>query len=226
MDSRSYSRRSVRIAAVLLVIGPLLCLVGCNKAAETPPHATPASDAGPVVEPAAGSIVANGTLRPARQVQLSFGVEGSVESIEVGVGESVQAGQTLALLDTTQLQRAVAQAEVELESSRARLGQLQAEATPVPERVLAATATITSAKAVLSQAHALDGQRGNQDVIDRWELEQAADALQDAQNEYQKVLDDPRTTTWAPSSPQARDLDDAQEHYDAVSYTHLRAHET
>jgi multidrug resistance efflux pump len=31
-----------------------------------------------------------------------------------------------------------------------------------------------------------------------------------------KVVDDPRTTTWAPSSPQARDLDDAQEHYDVV----------
>jgi multidrug efflux pump subunit AcrA (membrane-fusion protein) len=31
-----------------------------------------------------------------------------------------------------------------------------------------------------------------------------------------KVVDDPRTTTWAPSSPQARDLDDTREHYGVV----------
>ena len=188
-----------------------LCLTACGRS--TPIQSTPTPVA-PGPDPA--GISANGTLKPARQLQLSFGVGGTIESVEIEIGESVQTGQPLALLDATQLEHAVAQAQVELESSRVRLAQLQAEATPVPEQVLAATATITSAKAVLGQAHALAGQRGNQDVIDRWELEQAADALQDAQNEYQKVLDDPRTTTWAPSSPQARDLDDAQEHYDVV----------
>ena len=216
MDSRSSVRPSGRIAAALWLTALLLCPVACNRAADAPPGAAPASHVEPAVEPAAGSVAANGTLKPARQVQLSFGVGGALKSIAVEVGQSVQAGQTLAVLDATDLERAVAQAEVELASRRTRLAQLQAGATPLAERVLAATTAITSARAGLSQARVQAAQRGNQDVIDRWELEQAADALRDAQNEYQKVVDDPRTTTWAPSSPQARDLDDAQEHYDVV----------
>jgi HlyD family secretion protein len=159
---------------------------------------------------------ANGVLLPARQVALSFGVGGNVETIDVEVGKSVQAGQRLAALDATELQRAVTQAELELETAQTRLAQLQAQATPVPERVLAATAVISSAQAALTQAHAQTGQRGNQDVIDRWELEHAEQALQDAQNEYDKVLNNPRTHTWAPDSPQARTLEETQDYYNVV----------
>jgi len=149
-------------------------------------------------------------------VALSFGVEGSVESVPVGIGESVQASQTLAALDAADLRGAVAQAELELETAQVRLAQLQAQATPVSERVLAATAAITSAQVALTQARVQAGQRDNQDTIDRFELEHAARALSDAQGEYDKVLNDPWTHTWAPSSPQARTLAEAQDHYDVV----------
>ncbi|MDY6877115.1 MAG: efflux RND transporter periplasmic adaptor subunit [Chloroflexota bacterium] len=201
-----------------LILGVLLfCLTACNAGAVTPPTPTLVPGyADPVNQVSPGSITANGVLRPARQVGLSFDVGGSIDSVEVEVGQNVQAGQTLTVLDTTDLQRGVAQAELELETARARLAQLQAQAAPVPERVLAATAAITSAQTALTQARVQAGQRGNQDVIDRWELEHAARALQDAQNEYDKVLDNPRTHTWAPSSPQARDLEEAQDHYDVV----------
>ena len=200
----------------------LLGIVTASLAAcETDTGATPAptlvSDyTAPVDQAALGSITANGVLLPARHVPLSFGVEGNVESVAVEAGENVQAGQSLAALDATELQRGVAQAELELESCQARLAQLQAQATPVPEQVLAATAAISSAQAALTQAQAQAGQRSNQDVIDRWELEHAERALQDAQNEYDKVLDDPSTSIWAPSSPQARTLEEAQDHYDVV----------
>jgi hypothetical protein len=90
------------------------------------------------------------------------------------------------------------------------------QATPVPEQVLAATAAITSAQAALAQAHTLAAQRTNQDVIDRAALKQAERALADAQSAYEKVLDDPRTHTWAPSSPAARALAEAQDHYDVT----------
>jgi HlyD family secretion protein len=128
----------------------------------------------------------------------------------------VQAGQTLAALETVELQRAVARAELELETARARLAQLRAQATPVPEHVLAATAAISSAQAALTQAHVRSDQRSNQDVVDQWDLDHAEEAVEDARNEYQKVLDDPRTTTWAPDSPQARDLEDARDYYAIV----------
>ncbi|RLC76590.1 MAG: hypothetical protein DRJ03_20245 [Chloroflexi bacterium] len=209
--------KSRRIGSWLALGMLLLCLAACSATTDTPLTPTRGPDyADPLPQPAAGIITANGILLPARQVALSFGAGGNIESVEVEVGESVQAGQRLATLDAAELERGIAQAEIELESAQARLAQLQAQATPVPERVLAATAAITSAQAALTQAQAQAGQRFNQDVIDRWELEQAERALQDAQNEYDKVLDDPGRSSWASSSPQARALEEAQDHYEVM----------
>ncbi len=216
MSRQTCPERNRRIGLWLALGALMLSLTACDKGTNVSPTPTHISGSDLATQSLPSSITANGVLLPARQVRLSFGVGGNVASVAGAVGERVQAGQTLAALDAAELQRGVAQVELELETAQAYLAQLQAQATPVPERVLAATATITSAQAALTQARGQAGQRGNQDVIDRWELEQAADALEDAQNEYQKVLDDPRTTTWAPSSPQACALDDAQEHYDIV----------
>jgi HlyD family secretion protein len=207
-----------RQTGLWLVLGMLaFCLTACNTGADGPPTPTRGPDyTDPVSQAAPGSITANGVLLPVRQVELSFGVGGFVESVAVEVGESVQAGQTLAALDAAELQRAVAQAELELDTAQAQLGQYQAQATPVPERVLAATAAITGAQAALTQARVQAAQRENQDIIDRFELEHAERALSDARNEYEKVLNNPRTHTWAPSSPQARTLAEAQDHYDVT----------
>jgi len=210
------SKRKLHIIVGLLLGLLALCLAACNRAADTSPAVAPTRDAGLTYQLAAGNIAANGTLKPARQVRLSFGVGGTVESVEVEIGEHVQEGQTLATLDDSDLARAVAQAQVELESAQARLAQLEADAEPVPERVLAATAVISSAQAALTQAHVEASMRGNWDVVDSFELEQAEEALQDAQNEYQKVLDNPTTHTWAPDSPQARDLEDARDYYEVI----------
>jgi macrolide-specific efflux system membrane fusion protein len=103
---------------------------------------TPESDyTGSASQVAASSVTANGVLMPARQVTLSFGVGGSVEWVGMVIGENVQAGQTVATLDTVELQRAVVQVDLELVTAQARLAQLQAQAMPVPERVLAPTRT-------------------------------------------------------------------------------------
>lgn len=193
-----------------------LCLAACNGESADQAAPTQAPDANPVYQPAAGSIAANGTLKPIQQVQLSFGVGGTVESVEVEVGEHVEAGQVLATLDDTELERAVARAELEMQTAQTRLAQLEADATPVSERVLAATAAISSAQAALTQAHVQADQRVNYAIIDGYALEQAEKALQDAQNEYQKVLDDPRTRDWAPTSDEAEILEDMQDYYEVV----------
>jgi HlyD family secretion protein len=208
-------KRQIRL---WLVLGMLTaCLAACTRGTDTSPTPTRGPDyTDPVSQAAPGSIMANGVLLPVRQVDLSFGVGGFVESVPVQVGESVQAGQTLAALDAAELQRTVAQATLELDAAQAQLGQLQAQATPVPEQVLAATTAITDAQAALTQAYVQAAQRDNQDIIDRAALEQAERALADAQNEYDKVLDNPRTHTWAPSSPQARTLAEVQDHYDTT----------
>jgi HlyD family secretion protein len=113
----------------LLLMGGVvfcLCLAGCGKDGISTPVPTSAPDQdNPISGSASGSITANGVLLPAQQVRLSFGVGGSIESIAVEVGEDVQAGQTLARLDTVDLEQALAQAELDLH--RAQVGLSQAE---------------------------------------------------------------------------------------------------
>ncbi len=209
-------KRNTLIGTGLLLSLALICLMACSN--KTSDQATPTqpADQNSVYQPAAGSVTANGTLKPAQQVQLSFGVGGTVESVAVEIGEHVKEGQTLATLDDAELERAVAQAQVELKSAQARLTQLEADAEPVSERVLATTTAISSAQAALTQAHIQAGMREHYDTIDRATLEDAEEAVEDAQNEYQKVLNDPRKRDWAHDSPEAHDLEEAQEYYEVV----------
>jgi HlyD family secretion protein len=216
MKRKISSKRNILIGTGLLLGLAIICLASCNYKADDQPVPTQSPDQNPVYQPAAGSIAANGTLKPAQQVQLSFGVVGTVESVDVEVGEHVKEGQTLATLDDVDLTRTVAQAQVELESAQARLAQIEADAMPVPERVMAATTAISSAQAALTQAHIQAGMREHYDTIDREALEDAEQALEDAQNEYQKVVNDPFKREWAHDSPEAEDLEEAQEYYDVV----------
>ncbi len=206
---------------LLILLGAYMLMafaVGCNgqpvpSAAFTP---TPQHELSSAYADVSSIINANGVVMPRQQVNLSFGVGGFVDTVEVELGERVQAGQVLASLDTTQLKRAVAQAELELKSAQARLAQLQAQATPIPEQVLAATAAITNAHTTLSQAHTQAGQHSNYDTIDRVALKYAERALADAQREYEKVLDNFRTHDWAPSSPAGTALAEAKDRYDSA----------
>ncbi|MCP4544645.1 MAG: HlyD family efflux transporter periplasmic adaptor subunit [Chloroflexi bacterium] len=217
MRRRVFSTKNTFIKTGLLLGLLMLFLAACGSGTDTEPVPTSVpSDTSSTYQSSVGNITANGVLLPADQVALSFGVGGNIESVEVEVGQSVQTGQTLASLDAADLQRSVTQAELALEKAQTQLTQLQTQATPVPEHVLAATAAISSAQAALTQAHAQTEQSGNQDIVDRWELDHAEQALQDAQNEYNKVLDDPRTHTWAPDSPQARYLEDVRDNYNVV----------
>ena len=216
MKRKILSKRNALIGTGLLLGLAIICLVACNNKADDQTTPTQPADQNPVYQPAAGNIAANGTLKPAQQVQLSFGVGGTVESVEVEIGEYVKEGQTLAVLDDAELARAVAQAQVELKSAQARLVQLKADTEPVAERVLAATTAISSAQAALTQAYVQAGMREHYDTIDRETLEDAEQALEDAQNEYQKVVNDPRKHDWAHDSPEAHDLEEAQEYYDVV----------
>jgi HlyD family secretion protein len=216
MKRKILSKQNILIGTGLLLGLATICLVSCNNKADNQPVPTQPTDPNPVYQPAAGYIAANGTLKPAQQVQLSFGVGGTVESVEVELGEHVENGQTLAVLDDADLARAVAQAQVELKSAQARSAQLETDAEPISERVLAATTAISSAQTALTQAHIQAGMREHYDTIDRAALEDAEEALEDAQNEYQKVVDDPFKHDWAHDSPEAEDLEEAQEHYDVV----------
>jgi HlyD family secretion protein len=64
-------------------------------------------------------IHANGVLFPIRQMELSFGTGGLIETVNVEVGEVVDTGQVLVRLDTTEAQFALQLAEAELAAAQA-----------------------------------------------------------------------------------------------------------
>ena len=117
MNNQTYfklqSKLCLKVGLLLALSLCSLYLTNCSPQTSAPaaqPSATPVS----MSQPSTGGISANGVLLPNHQLRLSFGVGGLVETVSVGLGESVQAGQTLVQLDTTETQMAVAKAENEL----------------------------------------------------------------------------------------------------------------
>jgi RND family efflux transporter MFP subunit len=68
------------------------------------------------------SVEAVGTLDPNEEVTVSNQVEGTVEKLLVDLGDAVQSGQLIALLDTRELELNVHQQEAALQQELARVG--------------------------------------------------------------------------------------------------------
>ena len=118
--------RSRNIGMWFLLLILALSLTACNAGADAPPTPTRGPDyTDPASQVTPGSITANGVLRPAQQVRLSFGVAGFIESVSVRIGETVQAGQTLSRLETTGLEQAIARSELGLHEAHVGLNQSQ-----------------------------------------------------------------------------------------------------
>jgi multidrug efflux pump subunit AcrA (membrane-fusion protein) len=60
------------------------------------------------------TVSGNGTLEPARKVELSFGASGEVTAIKVKAGEKVTKGQVLAEVDSSSARASLASAEAQL----------------------------------------------------------------------------------------------------------------
>ncbi len=71
------------------------------------------------------TVPASGNVAVKQRANLNFKMTGDVAVVAVAVGEHVKAGQELARLDTTTLERAVRQAEIALEQARLNLAMLQ-----------------------------------------------------------------------------------------------------
>jgi multidrug efflux pump subunit AcrA (membrane-fusion protein) len=67
------------------------------------------------------TVSSTGTIEPANQASLNFGVSGRVTAVDVSVGQKVTAGQALATIDDTSLTAALAQAQATLANDQAQL---------------------------------------------------------------------------------------------------------
>ncbi len=70
-----------------------------------------------------------GTITPVNQANLNFNVSGTVSDVDVSVGQTVGAGQTLASLDVADLNAAVLSAQASLASAQASLASAEASET-------------------------------------------------------------------------------------------------
>lgn len=131
-----------------------IVLVGCSGQETVQP--TPLATVAPAAETARssqrGDVVASGHVVPAQKAGLSFTLPGRVASVPVEVGDSIQAGAPLVVLETELLTTGLIQAEATLAIARAQLE--AAEAGPTSGDVAAAEGAVVAAEGAVAAAEA------------------------------------------------------------------------
>jgi HlyD family secretion protein len=201
----------------LIVVGSL---VGCGgtEAIETVP-----ADKVPVVSQAAGGVVAEAVIEPARWGELRFDVGGDVVEVTVQEGDVVSEGDILARLETTELERAVVQAELGLNQARVRLGQAelkleQLQEPPDEADIRQAQHDIDQAADALKAAQ-LDLTAVLNSTLFNETLEDAQKVFEDLQHKYEARLEmyesGQEPDYWLVDQAQER-LDDAKLNLDRI----------
>jgi len=146
-----HSDAAIPMAPLSALLIGLLLITGCGSPGGT---AAPAeTEEAPLVsQAAAGTVIAEAAIEPARSSELIFTVGGTVEEVLVAPGDEVGEGGLLARLDVDDLELAVQEAEAALASARAQLAQVKAGSRP--EEIAEAESQISDAQAALSQAAA------------------------------------------------------------------------
>lgn len=144
------STRFGRSWSIVLALGLLAAiLVSCSSASGDADSTEPET-----ITVGRGSltstVTAIGSVVPRAQVSHAFGVTGRVAEVLVQVGDRVQAGETLARLDTGELALQVQSAEAVRSAAQAQLDQLRAGARP--EEIAVARANLDAAEARLAAA--------------------------------------------------------------------------
>lgn len=104
------------------------------------------------------TVSASGTIEPAQVSDLNFATAGTVDAVDVAVGDKVTAGQTLATVSTTALAAQEAAAQASLTAATSRLdtdeaqGASSSQVASDEEAVTAAKDQLTTAKKALAAA--------------------------------------------------------------------------
>jgi HlyD family secretion protein len=168
----------------------------------------------------ANSVESSGSVSPQAKVQLSFGTSGTVEQVKVAVGDRVKQGDVLAVLDTTDLQSKVTQAEqAYLLQQLTYSNTLEAD----PSQIAVAQAAYNSALAAYNAARQDYSSLADKQAVQCSQLTTAKANLDRAQTAYDRIANDHQAKNylnadWGPYQAVVRNLTDAQAAYDlAVS---------
>jgi membrane fusion protein, macrolide-specific efflux system len=93
----------------------------------------------------------SGTIEPANQAPLNFGASGRVTAVDVSVGQTVTAGQTLAAIDSSSLSASLAQAQAILANDEALLSTDQSSSA-TSSQIASDEAAIASAQTQVASA--------------------------------------------------------------------------
>ncbi|MBI3242713.1 MAG: efflux RND transporter periplasmic adaptor subunit [Chloroflexi bacterium] len=210
-----FSRRNLIIAGIVILI-----LAGgaayyfqqqaAQRAAEAAALRTEVVATGDILS----TVSATGSIAPEAQVNLSFATTGTVAEVLVEVGDAVKKGQVLARLDTTNLELTVAQAEQTYVLQQANLEQLQTGSSE--SEIKAAQAAIASANATYAAAKQQTDAQPDSLVIAQSNLDKVKEHLRVAQWAYDNMLNTWFLKDYAPNSPQAEALKNAQTDYDVA----------
>lgn len=164
-----------------------LILIGCT----TPPTPTPPTDQNTQSRATTGPISATGKVIPATWASLSFATSGQVTELLVSEGDTVEAGDVIARLDTTDLDLAVTSAEASLAVAEAnydlaRSGPREAEIERAENQLAAATARVSVAVAQRNQLN----EPADADLVitAQSEVEQAQQTQEDLQQAYDSLI--------------------------------------
>jgi HlyD family secretion protein len=211
-------KRQLLIGVLALVVVGLLVGCGGTEATETVPV-----DEVPVVSQAAGGVVAEAVIEPARWGELRFDVGGDVVEVAVQEGDVVSEGDILARLETLELERAVAQAELDLNQAQVRLGQAelkleQLQEPPDEADIRQAEHAIAQAADALKAAQ-LDLTAVFNSTLLNETLEDAQKVFEDLQHKYDARLEmyesGKEPDYWLVDQAQER-LDDAKLNLDRI----------
>jgi multidrug resistance efflux pump len=188
---------------VVLISVVLILLAGCAQRSVELEETAATSDSGTTPTPRPTrpvqnntTIVADGMIKAAQPVlALTFETSGKVTSLNVQVGDVVQAGDVIATLDDSALQETIANAQLQVAQAENSLAQTQLELDnlliwqPDELAIAQAEANLTAAQAQLANAEVQDAASGNSVTQSRVSLEQAERNLTDAQEAYNTAFD-------------------------------------
>ncbi|MBI5304212.1 MAG: efflux RND transporter periplasmic adaptor subunit [Chloroflexi bacterium] len=217
--------RKTRLVATLtiIVLGVTLLTVGCQSLSvsastatqPTPTSTTPANQL-PVAQPTAVSpmtIQVMGMFVAPNQAALTFKGGGRITELSVQEGATVKKGDTLALLDTVDLQLAVLHAQAAFAGAQARLSQAKSPANDAD--IAAAQAVLDAAQKNYDKVRA--GPTANQLVMLKAQAENAKATVDQAQAAYDRIGG--ASNPFIAMTPQSATLQQATNNYKAALAT-------
>ncbi len=200
----------MKVSGELKVIGlvlALLLLSACEQlgGGEAPPTATPAAKDMVTAEATATprpvydsgtTILAEGALVAMHpQLPLGFSTNGRLLSLNVQAGDQIDAGELIAALDDSDKQDALVDAGLAVRQAENSLAQAQLSLDnllnwePDETAVAQAQASLAAAESTLENAQSQDAASGYSVTAAKVQLEQAEQALVDAQEAYDTAFD-------------------------------------